>query len=927
VRLEANDHALVFTAHHIVCDGWSMNVILGELTALYTAYSRGDEVHLREPLPFATYAQRQAQRDPAQAEKIQGYWLEQFRQLPPLLELPTDRPRPSAKTYDGATRTMTIDRDAYQAIKKGGARQGCTLFVTLLAAFQVLVGRLADQDDVVVGVPTAGQSLLDDEILVGHCVDFLPIRSQMDYTATLADVLSGVKRRVLDAYDHQQFTLGTLVRLLEFPREAGRVPLAEIQFNLERLADGVRAGTLDVTVEPNAKAYVNFDLFLNAVESDDGLRLDCDYNTNLFDAATIERWLGYYRTLLGEIARDASQTIGQCSFISEQERRVLAGLNDTAAAYPRQTLYELVEAVAAAHGDAPAVQCGDDVVTYAELVRRINRTANHIRGRVPQRGRIAVCVERSPDLVVSLLATHAAGFSYVPLDPAHPTARLRRIMEDAGVVALISDGSVDRAIVPSGVETIDLREAHEAIHATSAAKPETLAAPKDAAYVIYTSGSTGEPKGVEIAHASLVNLLTSMAQKPGMRAGDVMLAVTTVSFDIAALELFLPLIVGANVVIASREELADGIGLVQRMNQCGATIVQATPSLWSVLLESGFRSRSGFTMLCGGEALSRDLADRLLAGGGDLWNMYGPTETTIWSSCAKIERNGEPITAGTPVANTQCYVLDRRDQLVPVGVAGHLHIAGDGVALGYVGRDDVTAEKFVSNPFGSGRLYRTGDLARITDNGEIQIAGRFDHQVKLRGFRIELGEVESAVRAETGLADVVVVLREDAPGERRLVCYYTETPGAHHDAPALRALVSDVLPDYMVPAAWVALERMPLSAAGKVDRKALPAPAAESAAAPAFRQPATSTEITLARIWSDVLHVERVGLDDDFFSLGGDSIHLFQITARANQSGLPLKAKELLRRPVLEALALYIDATRENHLETQAAGYRELTAR
>jgi amino acid adenylation domain-containing protein len=925
VRLETNEYALIFTAHHIICDGWSMNVILGELAELYAAYSRGEDPNLREPLAFATYALRQSQRDAADKAKTEAYWLEQFRELPPFLELPTDRPRPSIKTYEGATRTILVDRVAYNELKKGGAKYGCTLFATLLAACQLLVGRLADQDDVVVGVPTAGQSLLDDdEILVGHCVDFLPIRSRLNGAETLADFLAGVKRRVLDAYEHQQYTLGTLVRSLALPRDAGRVPLAEIQFNLERLAAPAQFGSLDANTEPNPKAFVNFDLFLNVVESEEGLRIDCDYNTDLFDASTIDRWLNYYRAILAEIARDASQNVGGLHFLPGAERRVLAELNETKADYPRQTVHELIAASLAPRGDAPAVCFEEDVVTCEALQRRVHRMANYLHSRVGMGSRVAVCIERSPDLVVTLLGTLAAGCSYVPLDAAHPPARLKRVMEDAGVAAVILDGSADRTIVPNGVETIDLREAAAAIATMSSAPPEVAVSPDDPAYVIYTSGSTGEPKGVEIVHASVVNLLTSMARKPGLGEGDVLLAVTTISFDIAALELFLPLIAGGTVAIASREELSDVAALIRRMGQSGANVVQATPSLWSALLEAGLRSYPGFKMLCGGEALSRELADQLLAGGGELWNVYGPTETTIWSSCSKIELDDEPITVGRPIANTQCYVLDRNDQPVPLGVAGHLHIGGDGVALGYVGRPELTSEKFVPNPFGSGRMYRSGDLARITSDGRVQIIGRLDHQIKLRGFRIELGEIESVVRAKTGLTEVAVALREDAHGDRRVVCYYVETPHAHYDGTSLRALVADVLPDYMVPAAWVSLERMPLSIAGKIDRKALPAPHIEAATS-TYRAPATPVELTLARIWMDVLRVERVGLDDDFFSLGGDSIQLFQITARANQSGLPLKAKELLRYPALGALADFL-AARENVRELEAAEYRELTA-
>jgi amino acid adenylation domain-containing protein len=917
VRLAPDEHAFVFTAHHLVCDGWSMNVILSELAQIYVALSGGQEPELSEPLAFATYARRQAQRDPAQVASVESYWLGQFAEAPPLLELPTDRARPAIKTYSGATRTAWLDRDAYRAIKKAGARHGCTLFATLLAAFDLLVGRLTDQDDVVVGVPAAGQALLEGEILVGHCVDFLPVRTRRNPETSIGDFLIDVKRRVLDAYEHQQYTLGTLVRKLALEREKSRVPLAEIQFNLERLADGLNFGSLEANVEPNPKAFVNFDLFLNVVESSDGLRVDCDYNTDLFDAPTIDRWLGYFRTLLDEIVRDGSQTAAGVDFRSGDERQLLSQLNDTAAEYPReQTVHGLFRATAAARPDAVAVRFGDDVLTYGALERRVNQMANHLLGRIGGPGhRVAVCLDRSLDLVVALLATLSAGCSYVPLDPAHPPARLRHIMEDALVAALICDGSAEAASVPTGVEVIDLRDAAGAISTTSEAEPPVVASARDVAYVIYTSGSTGEPKGVEVTHRSVVNLLTSMSRTPGLGPSDVLFAVTTASFDIAALELFLPLVVGATVAIASREDLADGLALAQRVRSVGTTSMQATPALWQVLLAAGFRSHAGLTMLCGGEALPRELANRLLAGGGELWNVYGPTETTIWSSCAKIEIGDESISVGTPIANTQFYVLDRADRPVPVGSVGQLHIAGDGVARGYVNQPELTDRKFVPNPFGTGRMYRTGDVARVVPDGRVQVLGRIDHQVKLHGFRIELGEIESVLRKKAAFAEIVVMLREDLPGDPRLACYYVDSKEAAHDQASLRALAAEDLPDYMIPSAWVKLERMPLSVAGKVDRGALPAP--EPLVQNCFRAPETPTQTTLASIWADVLHLERVGLDDDFFALGGDSIQLFQITARANRSGLLLAAKELLRNPTIASLARRLDevaATREERV-------------
>ncbi|MEA3151979.1 MAG: hypothetical protein QOD56_2918, partial [Gammaproteobacteria bacterium] len=749
VKLGERAHVFMLTAHHIVCDGWSINVVVNEITEIYASLCRGETAALPAALPFSAYARSQAQRDPALLASTEGFWLEEFKHPVEPLELPTDRPRPTFKSFNGASHCRRIDATLYQAIKKAGARQRSTLFVTLLAAFQALMGRLSNQSEVVVGVPTAGQSLLEDQILVGHCVNFLPLRGGWSRETRVSDHLSATAKRVLDAYEHQDYTFGTLVRKLALPRQQGRLPLAEIQFNLERLSERVELPGLTIDVAPNAKAHVNFDLFLNVIESADGLRMDCDYNTDLFDAGTIDHWLECYKALLEAIVADAAQPVSQASCIPAEERtRLLIGLNDTAADFPRDsTVNRLIEAQAAANPDAVAAQFGADSLTYHALDRRANQLAHVLRdrlGKSAKSGRlVGVSCERSLDMLVALIAVHKAGCAYVPLDPLHPAARLRYILAEAEVAALISDGSEDGALVDAGIPVIDLHKDRGAIAAASQEIPAQSVRADDLAYVIYTSGSTGLPKGVEITHRAVVNLLSAMAKSPGLSRNDVLYAVTTISFDIAGLELFLPLIVGAKVVIAERDALMDGYRLLKELETTGATAMQATPATWRLLLEAGFRATSGFKMLCGGEALPRELATRLLDGSGELWNMYGPTETTIWSSCIRLAPGFGAVTVGGPIANTQFYLLDKNDQPVPSGVPGQLHIGGDGVARGYYRRAELTAEKFLANPFAPGRIYRTGDLARWLPDGELQILGRIDHQIKLRGFRIELGEIES----------------------------------------------------------------------------------------------------------------------------------------------------------------------------------------
>jgi amino acid adenylation domain-containing protein len=914
VRFTKDAHVFVLTAHHIICDGWSINVIVNELAQLYAAHSRGEAPQLPAAMAFSSYARAQAQRDAHELAKTEDFWLKQFVEPPRPLQLPTDRPRPADKSFSGASLCRRIDAKLYQTVKKAGARQGSTLFVTLLAAFQALMGRLANQNEVVVGVPTAGQSLLEDQILVGHCVNFLPIRGAWSRDTLVSDYLAATAKRVLDAYEHQDYTFGTLVRKLALPREAGRLPLAEIQFNLERLADRLELPQLTVLVSPNAKARVNFDLFLNVIESADGLRLDCDYNTDLFDASTVAHWLDCYQALLEAMAADPAQPLSAASCIPALERqRLLVDLNRTAADYARdRCVHQLIEAQAIATPEAIAAQFGDETLTYQRLDQRANQLARVLQERIATASTtgklVGVSVDRSLDMLVSLLAVLKAGCAYVPLDPMHPAARLRYILGEAEVAALISDGSENALLVADGVPVIDVRKDADSIAAAPSQAPAPAADPEGLAYVIYTSGSTGQPKGVEVSHRAVVNLLSSMALEPGLTRKDVLCALTTISFDIAALELFLPLIVGAKVVIAERDAAVDGFRLVKQLGAVGATAMQATPSGWRLLLEAGFRAHAGFKMLCGGEALPRELADSLLDGEGELWNMYGPTETTIWSSCVRITAGDAPVTVGGPIANTQFYVLDRNDQPLPSGVPGELHIGGDGVARGYYKRAQLTDEKFLANPFTTGRMYRTGDLARWLPNGGVQVLGRIDHQIKLRGFRIELGEIESVLSRKAPVAAAAVVLREDMPGTPRLVAYYVEANGAQLSPEGLRALLAEEMPEYMIPAAWVRMQALPLSPNGKLDRTALPMPELGHNAKEEYAAPTTASELALTKIFAEVMHLDRVGVNADLLKLGADSIQLFQITARANRAGIKITAKQLLQLRNAKALGALADA-------------------
>jgi amino acid adenylation domain-containing protein len=929
LRLAPDSHAAIITAHHLVCDGWSINIILREIVAGYGAACSVPSEVLPQPYLFSDYVRLEQDRSGEAAVKTEAYWLAQFTEPPPHLELPLDRPRGAHKSYAGASRRRQIPAELYRAVKDSGAKRGCTLFVTLLAGFQFLMGRLAQSEDIVVGVPAAGQSLLENDHLVGQCVNFLPLRTRWKVDSTIADLLAATRESVLQAYEHQAYTLGTLVRKLAPERDSNRLPLTDLQFNLERLADRFQLPGMEIAVEPNPKAHVNSDIFFNIIESDAGLRVDCDYNTDLWDAATIDGWLDSYTAVLREIAADTRQRIGQVPYLAESERARLATLESMVSDFPRDTpLHALFEKRARMQPEAVALRCGEEALTYAALDRQANKLANHIRARgVASGGLIGVMVKRSPELLVALLAVLKSGSAYVPLDPAHPAARLEQILGDAEVSALLIDGTSADEFSLEGAPVVDLAAEADEISDMPDASPETIVEAGDLAYVIYTSGSTGIPKGVEVTHRSVVNLMTAMAREPGLAAGDSLLAVTTVSFDIAALELFLPLCVGATTIIARREDIADGFRLVERLETTHATVLQATPGTFRLLVEAGFRARAGFKMLCGGEALPPDLAKELLQGDGELWNMYGPTEATIWSSCKRITSSEQPITIGKPLPNTQFHILDRYGQHVPIGKAGELHIAGEGVARGYHRQPALTAERFVVNPLGDGRLYRTGDLTRCLPTGEVQILGRLDQQIKLRGFRIEPGEIEMALTRQLGLAAAVVALRQDAPSGPQLVAYYVEHPGRNESSAALRTRLGAVLPDYMVPVAWMRLDRLPLLPNGKLDRASLPRPealATMSAGSGRRPTPQTATQMTLANIWAQVLGLERVGLHDDLLDLGADSIHIFRITARANKEGLRITAKQLIQFRTIEEIARQLGDGEYMHPVASVSQLRQL---
>jgi len=910
LELGTQEHLLLITAHHIVCDGWSMAVLLSDLATLYSnAVSGGSALPLERPL-FSDYADSErSARNGEDYRRAERYWLKQLEGELPILDLPVDRPRPPFKTYSSDRVDYVLDEELVTRLKELGARKGASFFVTLLTAFNTWLHRVANTEDVIVGVPAAGQSFSGQSALVGHCVNMLPLRTSISSERSFYDVLSAVRRNLLDAYENQQLTFGTLLQKLAIPRDPSRLPLINVTFNLDQALTGDKLPFQGLTPEvaTTPRAFETFDLFVNAAEKYGKLTLETQYNTDLFDRSTVLRWLASFEALLRSICSAPDRRIAEFSILTPEEQAKIGGWNAAAdRSYDAPwVLSRFLGESLARYAEKIALEAKDGSFSFADLDRRSRILAAHLQQLGIGRGAlVGVSLERSSRLLVAVLAVLRAGAAYVPLDPSFPKDRLTFMAEDAGLALLISERALE-AELPAATIARWFFEDEPTL--PDAAEPFVEGESSDPAYVIYTSGSTGKPKGVIVPNGAVVNFLRSMAERPGLAATDRLLAVTTLSFDISVLELLLPLHVGASIVLATSIQATDGSALKELIRKHAVSVLQATPATWRLLLAAGERFGSQFKALCGGEALSRSLADELLATNLELWNMYGPTETTVWSTCHRILPS-ERIRVGQPIANTQIYIVDQRSQIVPIGVAGELCIAGAGVTLGYLKRPELSNERFVPNPFGPGKLYRTGDLARLLADGTVECLGRADGQVKLRGYRIELGEIETVLATHQDVRQAVVVVREDRVGDQRLTAYAVPKAGTLA-VEELRAHLRVQLPEYMVPQHFVEMTAFPLTPNGKVDRKKLPAPVVTASQAEGYAAPETDTERLVQKVWQKVLGLERISRSDDFFLLGGHSLLAAQVMSKlAEETKLELSMRRLFEAPTLERLAKAIDA-------------------
>ncbi|HEX3530750.1 MAG TPA: amino acid adenylation domain-containing protein [Thermoanaerobaculia bacterium] len=941
------ERVLLLAMHHIVSDFWSLAVLVAELDALCAPVPPSAPSPLLPPLPL-TWADHAAREERLLAgprgTELAAYWHGHLGGGLPVLDLPADRPRPPVQTYAGAVVRRRSAPALRERLATVARERGATPFMAHLAAYAALLQAHAGQDGLMIGSPSLGRTGPEMSGLVGYCVNPLALRLETAGDPPWSELLARVRRESLAAFAHQEYPFSLLAEHLQAERDPSRPPIFQTLFSEQRVpstapagltalalgVEGVRLGLRALSMESLALPVrvSQMDLSLAAGEVEGGLAFALCYNTDLFDAATAGRLAARFAALLEAVALDPERRLSSLALAAPAEReQVLFQWNDTAAPLaPDLRVEDLVRRQVERSAAAVAVSCGGEQITYGELWRRAGRLARRLRrlGVGPE-VRVGVFLAPSLDLPAALLGVFRAGGAYVPLDLEYPAERLAAMLDDSRPAVVLTRRSWADRLPPAAAHRLFLED----LETDGEPAPEPRGAAESLAYVLYTSGSTGRPKGVQITHRSLANFLTTMAQRPGLGADGVVLAVTPLSFDIAGLELFLPWIVGGRVEIAPREAVADGRRLAQLLEQCDPTVMQATPSTWKMLLEAGWAGSGSLRILSGGEAMSRHLADRLSGLCGELWNLYGPTETTIWSCAERVGPGAGPVPIGRPVGNTRAYVLGPFLQPVPPGVAGQLFLGGDGLARGYLGRPDLTAGCFLPDAFSGvagGRLYRTGDLVRFRPDGALEYLGRLDHQVKIRGFRIELGEIEAALRQHPAVGEAVAVAMSEADGAS-LAAFVVPAGDMAPPARELRDFLRQRLPEAMIPAAFVPLAALPLTHNGKLDRRRLPRPAFVRPATAAVA-PRTPVEEVLAVVWAELLGVERVGVEDDFFELGGHSLKAAQLASRVLATfGVELPLRAFFLAPSVAGVAALIAEARGGEVPpiAPAGGERALS--
>lgn len=936
VRAASDEHHLVITAHHVACDGWSFDVLIADLGLLYSARREGRTLSLERPRfsDYVTWDEALASERAAD----ERWWEDRFTPVPAPLDLPHDRPRPPLRTYRAASRTMRIDPCLADALNQTASRQGCTLFVLLMAAWQAWLHRASGQHDIVVGFPVAGQLLSQRKMLVGQCANLLPLRGRVSSETRFGDLLATLRGEMLDALEHARVSFGRLVGRLPIARDAARVPLVSVHLNLDRAPTARAYAGLATDLRVNPRHGYTFDLGLSLEERDGSLLVHAFHNTALFSGAQIDALLASWRTMLEAVTADPTQEIGRLPVVDpDRERRLLTEINRVHEdlAGPR-TLADLFEAAVEQDADALAVVRGEQRLSRSELNERANRLAHHLRRRGMAPGQyVAVLLDDPLAQVIASLAVVKAGGGYLPLDPALPVERLAFMLADCRP-SLIVTTSRQLPVLGAAAgtcEAVVLDAQGAQIHQESPINPAPAAGSDDPAYVIYTSGSTGRPKGVEVGQRAAVSFIEAMRRASWLSPADTMLAVCAFTFDVHVADRWLALVSGVPVHLVPPDAVSDGARLLEVLRRSGATAMVTTPVTLRLLIEAGWSRNGPFKVVCGGEVLAPELAREVLARVDTLWNCYGPTETSVIATAFPVTALDDgPIPIGRPLENTRVYVMDEQGRPVAPGVTGELWIGGDGVALGYLGRPELTAEKFVPNPIAareqalglrpSPRLYRSGDQARLRPDGVLEFVGRRDFQVKVRGFRIELGEIEAVLEQHPRVRQSAVLVRDEGVRGPRLTAFVVPREPAPRSS-ELREHLRAALPEYMVPSLVHLLEELPTTPHGKIDRTRLAAMALDAHATDAATAaPADPLEHVLVRLWREVLDVPAIGVHDDFFELGGHSLLAMRVVSRLHDLlGARLSAQALFETPTPARLAVSV----REHLADTAAG-REVVA-
>ncbi|HRD53500.1 MAG TPA: amino acid adenylation domain-containing protein [Flavobacteriales bacterium] len=917
IKVARDLHLLRLCGHHVVCDGWSLGIMMAEISALYNAVKNNNAPKLPEASTFSEYslATIDFAKSPEHAA-VERYWLDLYKGPVPRLDLPTDRPRPKQKTYKGNRLDLLLTPDIVRGLKEVATRSGASFVTTLMTTFEVLLHKLTGDSDIVVGLPAAGQSDLGMKHLVGHCVNLLALRSRVDEDQPFIEHLKARRTGVLDAFDNQKYTFGTLLRKLNVPREPGRIPLCPVVFNIDmNMDDGVGFDGLQHRFISNPRAFENFELFLNATGNEGHLTLEWSYNTDLFDEATVRGWMDQLIALIKRVSAAPSAAIADLigdAAITGEQQLPKPEWHGRATAYPKVDIGSLFDDMAAKHADRTAVELLDQKLNYRELQQRVQALSNALVGMGVKPGEpVGLCMDRSFDMVVAMLATLRAGGCFVPFDPAYPADRLAFMFSDTDVKVMLTQRHLVNVLPKHNARTIFLDELKD-----SAAVAMPKLSSDAPAYIMYTSGSTGTPKGVVVPHRAIVRLVREqnfVAFGPDL----CWLQLSNISFDASTLEIWGALLNGGRLVLQAQQKptLPEICNAIQKHK---VTSVWFTVGLFNMLVDEQLDRLRGLKhILTGGDVLSVHHVKKALKALGPnvLINGYGPTENTTFTCCFPINSEAsitDSVPIGFPLNNTTVHVLDDQRNPVPVGRKGELYTGGDGVALGYWKREDLTAEKFIDDPFSGksgAKLYRTGDIVKWQADGSIAFIGRGDGQVKIRGFRVELGEIENALNDLPAVKDKVVVARQDGPGEKQLACYVVPSDAHKHNQDELLNTVREhlraKLPAYMVPTGFMVMNELPLTANGKIDRRALPLPSAQASALKAEHvAPRNTIERSLAAIWGKLLNVSDIGIHDDFFDLGGHSLIGIQLLGQVEQQfnkTLPLKS--LFEAPTIAQFA------------------------